>query len=116
LFRSQAKYFRPRPSAVGYNAASSGGSNLAASNPLLRDRVARQLGPMVRFANGNKAGHRLGPRVQAWFLSRPGYLAQWAKDNPTLAQRWVKDDDNKKAVIAWLEGQPDLLEGWRKKQ
>ena len=34
-----AKYFQPRPSAVGHNAAASGGSNLAASNPLLRDRM-----------------------------------------------------------------------------
>jgi K+-transporting ATPase ATPase C chain len=111
-----AKYFKPRPSAVGYNAAGSGGSNLAASNPLLRDRVARQLGPMVRFTQAGKRGSRVGPVVQEWFVSRPGYLATWAKNNPTLAQRWVKDDDNKKAVIAWLEGQPDLLDGWRKKQ
>jgi K+-transporting ATPase ATPase C chain len=113
---NQAKYFKPRPSAVGYNAAGSGGSNLAASNPLLRDRVARQLGPMVRFASGNEAGKRVGPVVQAWFASRPGYLAAWARENPTLAQRWVKDDDNKKAVIAWLDGQPDLLDTWKKKQ
>ena len=33
----------PRPSAVGYNAAGSGGSNLGASNPKLRERVAEQL-------------------------------------------------------------------------
>jgi K+-transporting ATPase ATPase C chain len=112
-----AKYFKPRPSAVGYNAAGSGGSNLAASNPLLRDRVARQLGPMVHFtAVGKKRGPRVGPEVQRWFVERPGYLATWAKANPTLAQRWVKDDDNKKAVIAWLEGQPALLDAWRGKQ
>ncbi len=37
------KYFQPRPSAVGYNAAGSGGSNLAASNSKLRERVAEQL-------------------------------------------------------------------------
>ncbi len=114
---SQPKYFKPRPSAVGYNAAASGGSNLAASNPLLRDRVARQLGGMARFARGPNAGKPVGPVVQAWFVSRPAdYLVRWAADNPTLAQRWVKDDDNKKAVIHWLEGQPDLLEAWRKKQ
>jgi K+-transporting ATPase ATPase C chain len=110
---TQPKYFKPRPSAVGYNAAASGGSNLAASNPLLRDRVARQLGPMVRFANSGKP---VGSVVQAWFAGQPGYLATWAQQNPTLAQRWVKDDDNKKAAIGWLERQPDLLDGWRKKQ
>ena len=114
---TKERYFKPRPSAASYNATASGGSNLAASNPLLRDRVARQLGSIARFANGKQAGQRVGPAVQAWFAAQPpGYLAVWARNHPTLAQRWVKDDDNKKAVIAWLEGQPDLLEEWRKKQ
>jgi potassium-transporting ATPase KdpC subunit len=34
-----AKYLWPRPSAVAYNAAASGGSNLAPSNPVLVDAV-----------------------------------------------------------------------------
>ncbi len=37
------KYLWPRPSGVGYNATGSGGSNLAASNPKLRERVAEQM-------------------------------------------------------------------------
>src|SRR5438552_2137550 len=39
-----ARYFQPRPSATSggsWNAGASGASNWAASNPLLRDRVAR---------------------------------------------------------------------------
>lgn len=40
---SKPEYFRPRPSAVDYNAASTGGSNLATSNPdqikAVRDRL-----------------------------------------------------------------------------
>jgi K+-transporting ATPase ATPase C chain len=34
------EYFWPRPSAVSYDASASGGSNYAASNPKLRQRVA----------------------------------------------------------------------------
>jgi K+-transporting ATPase ATPase C chain len=37
------EYFWPRPSAVDFNAAASGGSNLAANNPKLRQRVKEQL-------------------------------------------------------------------------
>jgi len=40
---TSAKYFHPRPSAVSYNAAATGGSNWGASNPNLRNRVTEQL-------------------------------------------------------------------------
>jgi K+-transporting ATPase ATPase C chain len=40
---TSARYFQPRPSAVSYNAAATGGSNWGASNPNLRKRVADQL-------------------------------------------------------------------------
>ena len=46
------EYFQPRPSAVSYNAAASGASNYGANNPLLRDRVARALGTLVKYRGG----------------------------------------------------------------
>ncbi len=39
---SRPEYFWPRPSAVDYNAAGSGGSNLSPSNPELRSKGAAQ--------------------------------------------------------------------------
>lgn len=37
------EWFKPRPSAVGYNASGSGGSNVGANNPKLRERVEGDL-------------------------------------------------------------------------
>lgn len=37
------EWFQPRPSAAGYNAAGSGGSNWGANNPKLRERVEETL-------------------------------------------------------------------------
>ncbi len=86
------EYLQPRPSAVDYNALASGGSNLAASNPALRDRVARQLGPIVRYAGGPKAGQRVGPDVAAW-----------------AAAQGLKADGDPQAVHfdAWMKAHPD---------
>ena len=77
------EYFQPRPSAASYNAAASGASNWAASNYLLRDRVARQLGPIVKYRSGPKKGQPVGPDIESWFQKdqfdgKPGIVAQWA--------------------------------------
>jgi K+-transporting ATPase ATPase C chain len=103
-------YFWPRPSAASYNAAASGASNWAANNPRLRFRVARQLGPIVRYADGRP----VGPDVERWFVEK-ARLAAWATDNPTLAAEWVKTDDTtKKVVTDWAKAHADVLEAWRK--
>ena len=39
------EYFQPRPSAASYDASASASSTLSASNYMLRNRVAQQLGP-----------------------------------------------------------------------
>src|ERR1700731_5488716 len=46
------EYFWPRPSAASYDGSASASSTLAASKYLLRDRVARALGPIVKYARG----------------------------------------------------------------
>lgn len=38
---ADARYFQPRPSAAGYDPRALSGSNLASSNPALRERIAR---------------------------------------------------------------------------
>ena len=58
---TEDEYFQPRPSAVSYNGAASGATNWAASNYLLRDRVARMLGPIVKYRSGSKKGEPVGP-------------------------------------------------------
>src|SRR5260370_40941188 len=45
---SKDEYFQPRPSAASYNAAASGASKWAASNYLLRDRLAPQPGTIAK--------------------------------------------------------------------
>ena len=40
---TSARYFWPRPSAVGYDAAAAGGSNLSPANPALAERAGERL-------------------------------------------------------------------------
>ena len=115
-------YFQPRPSAVSFNATASGASNYGANNPKLRDRVARQLGPIVKY-NPDPDGTEREPTVQKdiedWFVNfrpkagQPPLVAAWAKESPALAAAWIKSDANKSAVIEWLTGHPEILKNWR---
>ena len=106
------EYFQPRPSAASYNAAASGASNWAASNYLLRDRVARQLGPIVKYRGGPKKGQLVGPDIESWFQKdhfdgKPGIVAQWAACTPAVAQNWVKADKLNAAYVAdWQKTHP----------
>jgi potassium-transporting ATPase KdpC subunit len=105
------EYFQPRPSAAGYNAAAAGASNWGASNPKLRFRVARQLGPIVKYADGGKP---VGPDIERWFAEKDR-LADWASNNATAAGEWVKtNDDTKKVVADWAAANPDVLDRWKK--
>lgn len=128
------KYFRPRPSAASYNGAASGATNWSASNYLLRDRVAQQLGPIVKYAGPpEKKGKLVGPDIDAWFQKdvlggKPGIVAQWANLHNASAQNWVKNDmtngnyglcgkyiqewqkSHKAEVDAWIKDNPSTPE------
>jgi potassium-transporting ATPase KdpC subunit len=127
-FTSDApEYFQPRPSAASYNAAASTGSNWAASNYLLRDRVARQLGPIVKYHSGPKKGQPVGPDIESWFQKdqfdgKAGIVAQWAALHPAVAQNWVKADKLNAAYVSdwqtshevevgeWIKANPNIPE------
>jgi K+-transporting ATPase ATPase C chain len=112
------EYFQPRPSAASYNAAASGGSNWGASNYLLRDRVARQLGPIVKYRSGPKKGQPAGPDVESWFQKdqfegKPGIVAQWAALHPAVARNWVKADKlNAACVSGWQKAHRAEVDQW----
>jgi K+-transporting ATPase ATPase C chain len=114
------EYFQPRPSAVSYNAAASGASNWAASNYLLRDRVARQLGPVVRYQTGPNKGQLVGPNIERWFQKdlydgKPGIVAQWTAMHPAIARNWVKADKlNAEYVADWQKTHSDEVNQWIK--
>jgi K+-transporting ATPase ATPase C chain len=114
------EYFQPRPSAASYNGAASGASNWGASNYQLRDRVARTLGPLVKYRGGPRQGQPVGPDVESWFQKdqyqgKPGIVAQWARGHPTLAQNWVKADRlNAEYVIRWQQEHAAEVAAWKK--
>jgi potassium-transporting ATPase KdpC subunit len=119
---SDEGYFQPRPSATSpaYNAAASGATNWGSNNVLLRDRVARMLGPIVKYAEGVKKGQPVGPDIEKWFQAdmvggkEKGIVAHWAKSYPSLATNWVKSDPLITAYVAeWMKQNPDEASKWK---
>ena len=114
------EYFQPRPSAASYDASASASSTLAPSNYLLRDRVARTLGPIVKYRSGPKAGQLVAPDIEAWFQQdryqgHPGIVAQWADSHNELATAWVNADPaHGRYVDSWSKSHPELITTWIK--
>ena len=114
------EYFQPRPSAASYNAAASASSSLAASNYALRDRVARTLGPIVKYRSGARAGQLVAPDVENWFQQdkfqgNPHIVAQWADLHNSLAQAWVNADPKNGAYVDdWAKKHPAIVAKWIK--
>lgn len=106
------EYFHPRPSAASYDASASASSSLAGSNYALRDRVARALGPIAKYADGPKSGSLVAPDLESWFQKdlfqgRPQIVAQWAELHSSLAQAWVKADPTHAAYVdQWAKAHP----------
>ncbi len=109
------EYFQPRPSAASYNAAASTSSTLAASNYALRNRIARSLGPIVRYGSGVKAGTPVAPDIESWFQQdifqgAPHIVGQWASSHPSLAQAWVGADPTHGSYIDdWAKTHLDVI-------
>jgi K+-transporting ATPase ATPase C chain len=85
------EYFQPRPSAASYDASASASSTYAASNYLLRNRVASTLGPIVKYKSGPKAGQLVAADIEFWFQQdkfqgNPHLVAQWADMHNAVAQ------------------------------
>jgi K+-transporting ATPase ATPase C chain len=108
------EYFQPRPSATSpaYNASGSGASNLGSNNPKLRWRVAQQLGPIVRYNSGARAGDD----VVAWIAEKPDRLADWAALYPKLANGWINSDQaTTDAVAQWMKEHEAPVAAWKDK-
>jgi len=114
------EYFWPRPSAPSYDASASASSALAASNYMLRYRVAQQLGPIVKYKSGSKAGQLVAPDVEAWFQQdsaggQPHIVAQWADAHNAAAQGWVSADPSHAKYIAdWAAAHKTEVADWIK--
>jgi len=114
------EYFQPRPSAASYDASASASSALAPSNYALRDRVARTLGPIVKYQSGPKAGRLVAPDVEEWFQhdryqGNPGIVAQWADLHNGLAVAWVSADPMHGAYVdSWAKAHPAVVARWLK--
>jgi len=94
------EYFQPRPSAASYDASASTSSALAASNYALRDRIARTLGPIVKYQNGQL----VAPDIEKWFKQNryqghANIVAQWATMHNSLATAWVNSDPTHSAYV-----------------
>jgi K+-transporting ATPase ATPase C chain len=107
--------FWPRPSAASYNGAASGATNWGASNYLLRDRVARQIGPLVKYHGASPSGNSVQQDIEKFFRSKPDIVTVWADQHAGVAQAWVNaDDKHKKAVTDWQESHPEAVAEWKK--
>jgi K+-transporting ATPase ATPase C chain len=110
------EYFQPRPSACSYDASASASSAYAASNYLLRSRVAGTLGPLLVYKSGPSAGKPVAPDIEKWFKEdkfqgKPYIVAQWAELHNGAALAWVSQDAaHGQYVIDWVKAHPQVAD------
>lgn len=108
------EYFHPRPSAVSYNGAASGASNLGSSNPALRGRVEAALGSLLKF----KDGHPVGPDIAKWVKGELAkdktVLNKWTADDSSLAEHWAADGSVQEFLKKWQADHPNEVAEWKK--
>jgi potassium-transporting ATPase KdpC subunit len=119
------EYFQPRPSAASYNGAASGASNWGASNYLLRHRVARTLGPIVKYRSGEKKGQLVKNDIEEWFKNanarrraekKPGLVAEFVDAHGGVAGAWASaDDKHKEAIKTWMAKHQEVVTAWKEK-
>lgn len=83
------RYIWPRPSAVSYNAAATGGSNWGASNPALRKRVVKQLSTLLKYRDGRPVGPDVAQWVREQVARDPQIVERWRAESPELAEAWA---------------------------
>jgi potassium-transporting ATPase KdpC subunit len=114
------EYFQPRPSAASYDASASASSALAASNYLLRNRVATTLGSIVKYKSAPKTGQLVAPDIEAWFqqdqyMGQTHIVAQWADAHNSVAQAWVNaDPTHAQYVDDWAKKHVSVVQQWIK--
>jgi K+-transporting ATPase ATPase C chain len=113
-FTADENYW-PRPSSASYNGTASGASNWGASSYLLRDRVARTLGPIVKYKGTRPNNKTVQEDIADWFKQQPNIVADWADAHAGVAQAWVNaDDQHKAAVSAWQQSHSEAVDAWKK--
>ncbi len=111
---SDPQYFQPRPSAVSYNAAATGGSNWGANNPALRKRVLKQLGTILKYRDDKPVSPDIEKWVRESLLADRAVLTQWQQESPELAAWWVAAESaNGDFVTQWAAEHAEEVSKWK---
>lgn len=103
------QYFQPRPSAANYDASASTSSALAPSNYALRVRIARLLGPIVKYDDGKL----VAPDIISWVQQNKqqgvsNKVKAWESIFPHIDEKIANKDIPAAYFDLWREDHPDV--------